>query len=1126
MSQIFRLGSQGPNNSMDWQDSNAFPYNKTNRDTIQDPNGASASHEITSIPSPFARIDLVKNAFGIVANSDLDGTSIYHKMVSDALDVGELFFNIDKFRDDLEIITWDQSVNIQELEDSQYEGHKFLGKSLDTYLKRDKGYNFDKLQNIYLLNFTKGEDELNIIGATSPATFFFSNSNDISYVGDYITFGQDKPFDGDYQPLYKRDFEYVKAWFYLRNTIPEFANDYPEVYEYLKASYKKIADQSKKNILTNINSFAEEVSTLAITSTSEVEVNGNALLMKSTHYKEGSSDFEIASTVDVSSKPLVLPTEEGNKYSKLFYTTAEWGRTNKAPYYDPANLSDRVLPLDGTHYSYLTISDFLEDTIIKVPHDINSEKFFAGNYIDYDREKHISYLLPLKNTFFKYFTTKDLTDGLDSGKRMIEMENAGEGVKVVLRIPIKGNKNIDYIEYSRIYYGSGNKADQENNEGAITELDFTGYLTPDIKFTSEGEAVYKIGCIATNKQNISLNFFNGGNGIEAEHACRNENVEYIFKIESYTIEGHDFDYIVLNDGKGHENVIVPIFRTQNQTEEFTFAVDLGTSNTHIEYITGRNVEPRPLVYDNTDTQLVRMFTHKSELDTKEGKIVINELAEQEDTLEYDIMPKILGGESMFGFPTRTILSHKKGIDWTQKLRPLELINIPFPYNKKRDRDYNESEDDLKWGNTQNSNRIMRAYIECLALIMRNKVVQNGGELSSTKVTWFYPISMSPKRRNDMANAWNEMYTKYFGSGTTSSMSESIAPIKYFFRRYANARNLVNIDIGGGTTDIAYSVDGELKFVTSFRFASNDIFENGLATNPNNGIINYYKPKFQVILRDVADRDLEEILNKTHRPSNVASFLFTLPENPSTSTKDNASIDFNQMLAADKNFKVVFILFYSAIIYHIGKILLLKKYSMPRHITLSGNGSKVLRIITSNASQMANFTKTIFKLMGVKGSDGQLEILGLSKDSNPKQSTCKGALVSNTPTYDDSDKIVILKTCGDSFVDPKDDTFDTMDSNYIRKASKAVKEFFHFALKDLNSAFDFDQNFDVSIDSMRLARDITFKEQDIETFINRGLNICKNEAAGRSNIDETLFFYPIKGMLDQLSNDIYSNLSNK
>ena len=53
-------------------------------DSIEDPVGANDHYEITSIPSPFARIDLVKRAFKIVADTDLDGNTAYHKLVSDA----------------------------------------------------------------------------------------------------------------------------------------------------------------------------------------------------------------------------------------------------------------------------------------------------------------------------------------------------------------------------------------------------------------------------------------------------------------------------------------------------------------------------------------------------------------------------------------------------------------------------------------------------------------------------------------------------------------------------------------------------------------------------------------------------------------------------------------------------------------------------------------------------------------------------------------------------------------------------------------------------------------------------------------------------------------------------------
>ena len=105
MSKIFRLYKEGTSTYQDWNNSPAFPYNSTNRQSIEDPEGASAKNEITSIPSPFARIDLVKNAFREVCKPDksthkpdLDGQTIFHKMVSDTLDVAEIFFNLNKYK--------------------------------------------------------------------------------------------------------------------------------------------------------------------------------------------------------------------------------------------------------------------------------------------------------------------------------------------------------------------------------------------------------------------------------------------------------------------------------------------------------------------------------------------------------------------------------------------------------------------------------------------------------------------------------------------------------------------------------------------------------------------------------------------------------------------------------------------------------------------------------------------------------------------------------------------------------------------------------------------------------------------------------------------------------------------
>ena len=102
MGHVYRF-HQGVNTIKDWDISTA--YGSTAINAITDPNGATNKKEITSIPSPFARMDLVKTAFKQVVDSkNLLGSTIHHKMVSDCFDIGEIFFNIDKYRDKIEII--------------------------------------------------------------------------------------------------------------------------------------------------------------------------------------------------------------------------------------------------------------------------------------------------------------------------------------------------------------------------------------------------------------------------------------------------------------------------------------------------------------------------------------------------------------------------------------------------------------------------------------------------------------------------------------------------------------------------------------------------------------------------------------------------------------------------------------------------------------------------------------------------------------------------------------------------------------------------------------------------------------------------------------------------------------
>jgi hypothetical protein len=157
----------------------------------------------TSIPSPFARIALVKTAFAEVAEHGDRALKAYQKIVSDSLDVGEIFFTFDKWRDKVEILCWDKEEDLQKLE----HGHRQLHKTLKTFLKNDAiVYNFDKMKCIYILKY-KPTGEM--IGATSPSTIFFSSANDMKDVD--IRFGNSRrAFDDNIIPLSERSWEFQK----------------------------------------------------------------------------------------------------------------------------------------------------------------------------------------------------------------------------------------------------------------------------------------------------------------------------------------------------------------------------------------------------------------------------------------------------------------------------------------------------------------------------------------------------------------------------------------------------------------------------------------------------------------------------------------------------------------------------------------------------------------------------------------------------------------------------------------------------------------------------------------------------------------------------------------------------
>ena len=137
-------------------------YNADEIEMIDDPNGGLTKSPRTAIPSPFAQMDLVKNAFRRLSmHADLEGELMDKTLVSQALDVAQLFFNLSELRTQLKIVEWNRDVQLPMLKASQE--HKLLGETIEMFLNQDKeAFNFDKMDRLYFLVY-KGT----VIGSTS-----------------------------------------------------------------------------------------------------------------------------------------------------------------------------------------------------------------------------------------------------------------------------------------------------------------------------------------------------------------------------------------------------------------------------------------------------------------------------------------------------------------------------------------------------------------------------------------------------------------------------------------------------------------------------------------------------------------------------------------------------------------------------------------------------------------------------------------------------------------------------------------------------------------------------------------------------------------------------------------------
>ncbi len=1119
------------------------PYTDDDIQRIKDPDGGLSRNPRTAIPSPFAQLDLVKNAFTALSNPYLRGAAMNERLVSNALDVAQLLFDFENHKDYLRLVRWNRDEQLAQLKASGQ--HRLYGETLELFLTSDKVYNFDDLHDWYILLWGS-----QVVGGTSPASLVMAAP--VSAPIEAIKVEQGVALFSTDRPLWVRDEEFVYYMYLLFNAYPVLREKVGMVYSYMMhnleylrrertALYQRIVQVIPNPSALDRERAATILETLEQTydrfnGAADVSVLGARFYHKRVtdiRTSAGESDFVIQPSMPQPAgkvMPLVLRTGFNGSVEHFKYIDREWDSATEV-IAGATPIDQRKLPDTSIQYPFITTADFLEENIIRVSNAIDRNHFFDGNLKSKDLEPTRGYLLPLKPEFFRWFKADDLKHSV-LGRNMLDIEeNADGSVLVTLRIPIKKR----YIELTRRYFAISDHTwtfDERRGTGRVVDTIISTAVFPFVRTGRNDDYTVQLFSMI-NGGKASLRFLCDGSDATTIQVTSKQRARSIYTTEYYDVNG-TWDYAeatVTNDLGTFNGIVLPMWKKYTPSaRELIFAVDFGTTNTHLEWAE-RGQTSEPLTFASGAEQvLVASLLKHGGLD----------IAEQLQRIEF-LPPEI---DNVYGFPLRSALASNVGSDGGRRL--FHDVNIPFLYERKFFDGYDVTTG-LKWmGDTT----LAKEFLRELTLLIKAKTLLENVDLRNVHVVYFYPVSMGGSDRRKLQDTWEELFRTYIGNDVADHLQaypESIAPAYYYKSADVTGSSYVSIDIGGGTSDtVIYqpAPDGmrsEPVAISSFRFAGNAIFGDAFGERDadNNPLLQHYTRYFEQIIdndRSTGIAYLTSIMQdimRGKRSEDINAFLFSI-ENVEE-LRDLREIDrnlysYNVLLRNDGQRKLVFIYFYAAIIYYIAKAMHARGFIMPKQIYFSGTGSKILNILGSH-SQVVELTQTIIERVYGKTYTERFEIK--IETECPKQITCRGGIRLENQRLDGradtslytARNVNNIKYCY-SMLGAEQLTYGDMNDPAKREALvEQVKEFNTFFIglcdKVMKDEFGIDNNvFQIFCNVLG---------DDLANYLTAGINtFLQGRYEAADVVEDVPFFYPIVGvirynLLKNLNNDAISRL---
>lgn len=1065
---------------------------------------------LNAMPTPFAREEVVAQAFDIVVRKrDFSKVGYsYKKLVSDTLDIFEILFHYNLYKNRISIKT----TNLREFEysecneiaeESNGNSRKTAGKKISYFKKAliEAGHN----ETIY---FVVLDDQM-VLAATSDKTVFYTTSRlDINKgIRDYDPqngkFGFPRPNGSEFfgeTPVSLADreddfFEFMRHFFEENRQI---LADTP-IGRYFAQVYDN--DYGKPQRFT---------ATLAVLK----DVDGQDVV-----YPLKGGTIHIKYNTDVKPAELIRRDVVNLRYNinkKRFVTMGD-------------NALNQLLPLDMTALARLDNPLLSQGDLIRKPGKVEIAKDAAQSKVeDIDKNSVPKFDLGIY-PFFRY------------PKEFITPEFETYNIILVYKYTGSIPENALELRFWRV---------DKNEQGKQVLVEIP---EGDVTDRKRRQVYYADRRVRTEERSSDQNH----------------------RTVHYTLYGTNFDYIevIFNAPKSASGVLIPKFTeiTKVERNKMTFAVDFGTTSTHVACNTESafRTEPESMVFlhGNPDTtNIYSIYKYERYFLKNDPEQIGKEIDDLVDYIQNEFVPSSFDGD-VYKFPMRTAVSCRtKSVSKKEDLILFGDANIATTYEKEPPRGNNVFVPNIKWSVSQNN--LTSVFIHQIVKMCVCKAISEGYGKDQIEFVKFFPLSIG-STKDTINKAWADACARY-GIKTDGkvqnlfSYTESLAP--YYADKPEKAKCAVSIDIGGGSVDFAMFRDGVPQLVSSVLFGCDVLWGGGKnlsATDKTNPIFLAFIDTMRE--RAANDPDTREVLSRMIGvdASNIEAYESAKKSGTNYSSADiinfwlgNKLFGFADNDQIKTEYKAAFTSHLYAILYHIAQVMKTKEMPLPNAISFSGNGSKyidyigeeMVKIIASSAFGLV-YAGDTGEVSATGASRASLAIAGADEDTSFKHDEFIRDLIIKLPTAELPGKertavggLKIKVKAGKDFVDPETEVYygemlEDHNTFMAKKREDLVGKDDILNLPRLNEDFveSICKNIDLMetgllnlLTSVNLQADFAYMDKDTcRTTLKDCLETNEDTSVlGTSDkIQSSLFFSPIRKLLFDIEERIRVRIAN-